>query len=274
MIEPMNDPDLSNRPFSYYHLSGKKFLKWVESKDYELPPTNPPLSNEVQFQVEWFLAEMMRSISKNLTGEKILKQAKVILQKDDEKILEDLNPLGKFFLGSLKHDGGFPENRAPLAEFFLGSQRSTYWRNLISDAVYLGELTLLDYPTLKPITEKQKNKVLGRIFEPVATADTNTNEQEASADDQMAGQRATDADAGNTKTKPNNRGSKVVWTNERVEEAINMRDRLKAIGVTGPTKQTALHYGVTNSRLNKVFSEHRKRKAKPTSPAFSALDKK
>jgi len=164
MIEPMNDPDLSNRPFSYYHLSGKKFLKWVESKDYELPPTNPPLSNEVQFQVEWFLAEMMRSISKNLTGEKILKQAKVILQKDDEKILEDLNPLGKFFLGSLKHDGGFPENRAPLAEFFLGSQRSTYWRNLISDAVYLGELTLLDYPTLKPITEKQKIKSLAEYL--------------------------------------------------------------------------------------------------------------
>jgi len=246
MIEPMDDPDLDNRPFSRYHLSGKKFLKWAESKDYELPETDPPLSNEVPFQVEWFLAEMMRSTSKNLTGGKILNRAKSILQKDEEKILEGLNPLGKFFLGSLKHDEGFPENRAPLAEFFLGSQISTYWRNLISDAVDSGDLTLLDYPTLKPITEKQKNEVFGRTFELVAT----------------------------TATKPNNKGSEKLWTDERITEAINMRDSLKASGAIDYTKQTADYFSVSIARLNTIIKEHNKRKAKPKSPAFSALDKK
>jgi hypothetical protein len=167
MIEPRDNPDLDNRPFSLYHLSGKKFLEWAESKDYELPHTNPPLSNEVPFQVEWFLAEMMRSTSKNLTGEKLFKRAKSILQKNEEKILEGSNALGKAFLGSLKHDGGFPENRDPLAQFFMGSQRQKYWRNLISDAVYLDELVLLDYPSLGPITEKQKNEVLSKIFQQV-----------------------------------------------------------------------------------------------------------
>lgn len=92
-------------------------------------------------------------------------------------------------------------------------------------------------------------------------------------DEQMAGQGAAD-DVGNTETKPNNKGSVIRWTDELIDAARTMIDELKVSGARNPTAQTAKHYGVKTARLNKVFSEHNKRKAKPKSPAFSALDKK
>jgi hypothetical protein len=81
-------------------------------------------------------------------------------------------------------------------------------------------------------------------------------------------------DVGNTETKPNNKGSVIWWTDERITEAINMRDSRKASGAIDYTKQTADYFGVSIARLNTIIKEHNKRKAKPTSPAFSALDKK
>jgi len=82
-------------------------------------------------------------------------------------------------------------------------------------------------------------------------------------------------DAGNTATKPNNKGTEIRWTDELIDAARTMKDELKASGANNPTVQTAAHYEVKPARLNKVFSEQKKRKAKqPNLEAFSATYKK
>ena len=82
-------------------------------------------------------------------------------------------------------------------------------------------------------------------------------------------------DAGNTATKPNNKGTEIRWTDELIDEARKMRDALKASGANNPTAQTAAHYGVSTSWIRKKIKEQNERKAKrPNLEAFSALDKK
>jgi hypothetical protein len=130
ITDTLFDSRLSEREFGSYVLHVPSLLKWAELKDgLHFPLTEPPLEKYKFVQVESLLCAIER-VCLSMTNE----QAFSIVQSNPE----------------LKSEKAARE--PDTARWLLGADAHVKWKSQIAMAVNSRDLTLLDYPSLLPIS--------------------------------------------------------------------------------------------------------------------------
>lgn len=159
------DADLSVHKFCSYLLHVPSLRNWADSKGLYLPETNPPIDSYKFVQVEALLDAIMRGVHSSMTPEGGFRTVQ----------------------NSPKLKGDQLAQHPITAKWLIGADVHSQWRKQITASIKKGELKLLEFGSLLPVTSEDLEVLLSsmpHIDSNAATVPERVTEQ--SADDEIA----------------------------------------------------------------------------------------
>ena len=235
------DAELSVHKFGSYLLHVPSLRNWADSKGLYLPKTNPPIEDYEFVQVESLLVAIMRVVHSSMTPEEGFRTVQN-------------NP---------KLNGNQLAQHPITAKWLIGADVHSQWRKQITSSIKKGELKLLEFGSLLPVTSEDLEVLLSSMPH-TQTGAIETLQKESKVDEETNGRDAGQAGNAQTGARESNQngasnsnttfGTTKRWTPEVVEELVTYH-------VIHGTKKAAEKYGVTPARIREVL---RIRKPQPS----------